>query len=62
MKHELENLHNVALNSNKKPYSSLKISRLGSLTQLTQGGTGSLEDGSGNMRMSGQASSINSTN
>jgi len=52
MKHESVNLNNLSLDSKKKSYSPLKVSRLGSLTQLTQGNTtGSMTDANGGMNM-----------
>ncbi len=44
MKHESGKLHNYPLNSKKKAYLPLNVSRLGSLTQLTQGQEGSRND------------------
>jgi len=44
MKYESGNLHNLPLNSRKKSYLPLKVSMLGSLTQLTQGNEGSRND------------------
>ncbi len=41
-----ENLHELTSNSKKKSYSPLKVSRLGDLTQLTQGSRGGNDDGS----------------
>jgi hypothetical protein len=61
MKHESGTLPNLSLNSKKKSYFPLKVSRLGSLTQLTQGGTGSRDDGQNTMRMGGTSSQSTST-
>lgn len=61
MRHESDILPNLSLNSNKKSYFPLKVSRLGSLTQLTQGGEGSRDDGQASMRMAGQQSATTST-
>ncbi len=44
-----ENLYNLSSSSKKKSYSPLKVSRLGSLTQLTQGSVGGTDDGQGTM-------------
>jgi hypothetical protein len=47
--HKSEKLHNLSSNSKKKSYSPLKVSRLGSLSQLTQGSVGGTDDGQGTM-------------
>jgi hypothetical protein len=45
MMHESNRLHRVSSNSKKKSYSTLKVSMLGNLAELTQGQTGSQNDG-----------------
>ena len=45
--HNSEQLYNLPSNLNKKSYSPLKVSRLGSLTQLTHGSIGPKSDAKG---------------